>query len=141
MADRKRSAGSSDSSSGSSSSSDSESSEDEVGPQIPETVEKESEKPESDDNGKPLRKAKKRKKLEFEKVYLEDLPNSDRYEKSFMHRDVVTHTLTTAGGFIVTASADGHIKFWKKDVDGIEFVKHFRAHIGNIQDDFEQSRN
>ena len=135
MSDRKRPAASSESSSGSSSSSsDSESSEDEVGPQIPESVEKDSSKPESEDNEKPLGKTKKRKKLEFEKVYLEDLPNSDRYEKSFMHRDVVTHTLTTAGGFIVTASADGHIKFWKKDVDGIEFVKHFRAHIGNIQD-------
>merc|ERR1719412_2284039 len=51
-----------------------------------------------------------------------------------MHRDVVTHTVTSKGGFIITASADGHIKFWKKDAEGIEFVKHFRAHVGNIQD-------
>ncbi|CAG8560024.1 9235_t:CDS:10 [Diversispora eburnea] len=27
---------------------------------------------------------------------------------------------------------DGHLKFWKKSDRGIEFVKHFRAHIGNI---------
>ena len=32
--------------------------------------------------------------------------------------------------FIATASQDGHLKFWKKQEDGIEFVKHFRAHLG-----------
>ena len=33
----------------------------------------------------------------------------------------------------MTASCDGHIKFWKKQESGIEFVKHFRSHMGNIQ--------
>lgn len=32
--------------------------------------------------------------------------------------------------FIVTASCDGHVKFWKKQEEGVEFVKHFRAHLG-----------
>ena len=32
--------------------------------------------------------------------------------------------------FIITASVDGHVKFWKKQEEGIEFVKHFRAHLG-----------
>jgi hypothetical protein len=32
--------------------------------------------------------------------------------------------------FVITASADGHVKFWKKGDDGIEFVKHFRTHLG-----------
>ena len=33
--------------------------------------------------------------------------------------------------FIVTASLDGHVKFWKKCEDeGIEFVKHYRSHLG-----------
>ncbi len=33
--------------------------------------------------------------------------------------------------FIITASCDGHVKFWKKkDEEGIEFVKHFRSHMG-----------
>lgn len=36
--------------------------------------------------------------------------------------------------FIITCSIDGHIKFWKKQELGIEFVKHFRGHLGNIQD-------
>lgn len=46
--------------------------------------------------------------------------------------------------FVLTGSVDGHLKFWKKkdpaDSDasgstsgvGIEFVKHFRAHLGPI---------
>ena len=29
--------------------------------------------------------------LEFEQVYLDNLPNAESYEKSYMHRDVVTH--------------------------------------------------
>ena len=138
MADRKRPAASSESeSSNSDSSSSSESSDEEIGPTIPDasqTAASNDEKNDPNHDDRPFGKVKKRKKLEFEKIYLEDLPNCERYEKSFMHRDVVTHTLTTAEGFIITGSADGHIKFWKKDVDGIEFVKHFRAHVGNIQD-------
>jgi peptidylprolyl isomerase domain and WD repeat-containing protein 1 len=36
--------------------------------------------------------------------------------------------------FIISASCDGHIKFWKKKAEGgIEFVKHLRAHLGAIE--------
>ena len=35
--------------------------------------------------------------------------------------------------FLVTASCDGHVKFWKKTEEGIEFVKHFRSHLGTVQ--------
>jgi len=77
---------------------------------------------------------KKRKVLEYEKVYLDNIPSGVNYERSFMHRDVVTHIKVTPTDFIVTASQDGHIKFWKKVEVGIEFVKHFRAHIGTIND-------
>ena len=51
-----------------------------------------------------------------------------------MPRDVVTHVKVTYTDFIVTASQDGHIKFWKKMEVGCEFVKHFRAHMGVIND-------
>ena len=47
-------------------------------------------------------------------VYLENLPSGENYEKSFMHRDIVTHVSVTKSDFIITASQDGHIKFWKK---------------------------
>lgn len=52
------------------------------------------------------------------------------YERSYMHRDNVTHTAVSRKDFIITASKDGHVKFWKKKPEGVEFVKHFRAHVG-----------
>jgi len=33
--------------------------------------------------------------LQFEKMYLENIPSGAMYEKSFMHRDVVTQVLVT----------------------------------------------
>lgn len=57
------------------------------------------------------------------------------YEKSYMHRDVISHTVVTPHTqFIVTASVDGHVKFWKKMVNGIEFVKHYKAHLKAVLD-------
>lgn len=51
-----------------------------------------------------------------------------------MHRDVVTHAVVAADvDFLITGSADGHIKFWKKRATGIEFAKHFRAHLGPVK--------
>jgi peptidylprolyl isomerase domain and WD repeat-containing protein 1 len=85
--------------------------------------------------------------LPHEKVFLEYLPSADQYYKSFMHRDIVNfvvvtrsvfpppqppgETLTTRfrTDFIVTTSIDGHLKFWKKMESGIEFVKHYHAHL------------
>ncbi|KAB1280928.1 Peptidylprolyl isomerase domain and WD repeat-containing protein 1 [Camelus dromedarius] len=77
--------------------------------------------------------AKKRKVLEFERVYLDNLPSASMYERSYMHRDVITHVVCTKTDFIITASHDGHVKFWKKIEEGIEFVKHFRSHLGVIE--------
>ncbi|XP_014663514.1 PREDICTED: peptidylprolyl isomerase domain and WD repeat-containing protein 1-like [Priapulus caudatus] len=79
-------------------------------------------------------KPKKRKVLEYEQVYLDSLPSASAYEKSYMHRDVVTHVRISKTDFIITASVDGHVKFWKKMAEGIEFVKHFRSHLGTIHD-------
>ncbi|KAK2707823.1 hypothetical protein QYM36_015492 [Artemia franciscana] len=78
--------------------------------------------------------AKKKKVLKFESIYLDNLPSSEMYEKSYMHRDVVTHLVLTRTDFLITGSCDGHVKFWKKMEEGIEFVKHFRAHLGSVQD-------
>lgn len=64
-------------------------------------------------------------------VYMDNLPKSSFYEHSYMHRDVVTHIVVSkATEFIITASCDGHVKFWKKMKENIEFVKHFHAHLG-----------
>ncbi|KIY45621.1 peptidyl-prolyl cis-trans isomerase [Fistulina hepatica ATCC 64428] len=75
---------------------------------------------------------KKRKVLPHEELYLEHLPNTEQYYKSFMHRDVVDFCVVTRTDFIITTSIDGHLKFWKKQETGIEFVKHYRAHMQPI---------
>lgn len=69
-------------------------------------------------------------------AYLEALPSASMYERSYMHRDVLSHVLMTPGGtdFLVTASQDGHLKFWKKMPEGIEFVKHYHSHLEAIHD-------
>ncbi|KDE08493.1 peptidylprolyl isomerase [Microbotryum lychnidis-dioicae p1A1 Lamole] len=75
---------------------------------------------------------KKRKVLAHEKLYLDHLPSADRYYKSFMHRDTVTGVVLTRTDFLITSSVDGHLKFWKKQAEGIEFVKHYRTHLSPI---------
>ncbi|XP_055376555.1 peptidylprolyl isomerase domain and WD repeat-containing protein 1 [Condylostylus longicornis] len=75
---------------------------------------------------------KKKKQLQHEHLFLENLPNAESYEKSYMHRDIITYIAVTKTDFLITASIDGHLKFWKKMEEGIEFVKHFRSHIAPI---------
>ena len=76
---------------------------------------------------------KPKKKLRHESLYLDNLPSAVLYEKSYMHRDVVSHVAVARScEFVVTASVDGHVKFWRKMATGIEFVKHFQAHLGPI---------
>lgn len=71
--------------------------------------------------------------MPYEHIYLENLPNAESYERSYMHRDVITHLVSTKTEFVITASLDGHIKFWKKMDLGIDFVKHFRSHLVPIK--------
>ncbi|RXW25352.1 hypothetical protein EST38_g494 [Candolleomyces aberdarensis] len=75
---------------------------------------------------------KKRKVLPHEKTYLEHLPDALQYYKSFMHRDVLNFVVFTKTEFLITTSVDGHLKLWKKQDQGIEFVKHYRAHLTPI---------
>eukprot|EP00906_Rhabdomonas_costata_P023244 RCo033472 len=77
---------------------------------------------------------KKRKcALSSERSYANALPNGLMYERSYMHRDTVSHVLVTpVTDFVVTCSVDGHLKFWKKLPKDIIFVKHFRPHLSAI---------
>jgi len=78
---------------------------------------------------------KKKKTLKFASLFLDLLPSAKMYERSYMHRDNVTHIRAVErSNFVITASSDGHVKFWKKLATGIEYVKHFRAHLGPIID-------
>lgn len=84
---------------------------------------------------KRVKKSKPTMSPEIEKLYLDELPSSEYYEHSYMHRDIVTHVcVSKATEFIITGSSDGHIKFWKKMPKAIEFVKHYQAHLGPIND-------
>ena len=90
-----------------------------------------------DDFGPALPSAapkKKRRKLPYEKLYVSALPVSPRYSKSLMHKDQLSFvTITPFTDFLITSSADGVVKFWKKVAVGIESVKEFRAHIGEVK--------
>lgn len=71
--------------------------------------------------------------LPHEKDYLNRLPSTRRYTKSYMHRDTVSFVVVTPlTDFVITTSVDGVVKFWKKQAIGIEFVKQYRSHIGPI---------
>ncbi|KAI7855787.1 peptidyl-prolyl cis-trans isomerase cyp15 [Circinella umbellata] len=98
---------------------DQEEEEDDIGPMLPPPT--------------PEQPRKKKRVLAHEKLYLSHLPAADMYEKSYMHRDTLSYVVASAkNDFIVTTSVDGHLKFWKKTANNIEFVKHYRAHMANI---------
>ena len=78
---------------------------------------------------------KKKRKLPYEALYVAALPKGAKYSRSLMHKDQVA-SVTVAPSpvdFIITTSIDGFVKFWKKLASGIEFVKEYRAHPGQIQ--------
>ncbi|KAL8371049.1 hypothetical protein RB595_001073 [Gaeumannomyces hyphopodioides] len=77
---------------------------------------------------------KKRRVLPYEKLYTSALPASARYSKSLMHKEQLSFVLwTPLTEFLITASVDGVVKFWKKVAQSIEFVKEFKAHQGDIR--------
>ena len=76
---------------------------------------------------------KKKRKLPYEKLYISALPESPRYFKSLMHREQLSFvTITPHTDFLITTSVDGVVKFWKKSNEGVEFVKEYKAHSGDI---------
>ncbi|KAI6807373.1 hypothetical protein KC363_g4549 [Hortaea werneckii] len=77
---------------------------------------------------------KKRRKLPYEKQYVAALPAATRYSKSLMHKDQLCFgNFTPHSDFLITSSVDGYVKFWKKVAGGIEFVKEYKAHEGEIK--------
>ena len=63
---------------------------------------------------------------------IECIPRFSLTNGSYMHRDEITHIAMTRTDFFITGSKDGYVKFWKKNLQGIEFVKVFKAHLGPI---------
>ena len=51
-----------------------------------------------------------------------------------MHKDQLSFVVVTPlTDFLITSSREGTVKFWKKVAVGIESVKEFRAHMGEIK--------
>lgn len=99
----------------------SDSSDDDFGPALPSSV-----------------PPKKKRKLPYESLYVAALPRGVRYSKSLMHKEQLT-SVTVAPSpvdFVMTASTDGVVKFWKKTagaIGGLEFAKEYKAHEGLIR--------
>ena len=89
-----------------------------------------------DDSEEPTKKKLKSGNVttsEADNLHLSKLPDALYYEKSYMHRSTVSHIIVTRTDFIISGSVDGNVKFWKKaDGAGIDFVKHFRAHLSPL---------
>mgnify|MGYP002633298559 CR=1 FL=1 len=71
----------------------------------------------------------------FLRELLKEIPESQMYERSYMHRAEISHVIECSNNradFFCSASRDGHVKFWRKQARGIEFAKHFRAHKGRV---------
>lgn len=75
----------------------------------------------------------KKEKKEIGQQILDKLPLSEMYEKSYMHTDVVSHIVAPVNtGFVITMSKNGILKFWKKYIFDIEFVRQYRAHVNEF---------
>lgn len=71
--------------------------------------------------------------VEYHDLLLSGLPSADLYELSYMHRDSVNLVLSTSKtDYVITISIDGHIKFWKKAFNLVDFTKNYKAHTGLI---------
>lgn len=78
---------------------------------------------------------RRRTKNIYSRIHLQHIPCASRYSASYMHRDVVTHVVTSGlHGFVISSSMDGQVKFWSRKGNNIEFVKQYRAHEGRIAD-------
>ncbi|THG01970.1 hypothetical protein TEA_002536 [Camellia sinensis var. sinensis] len=58
----------------------------------------------------PAPRSRPKRPLQFEQAYLDSLPSANMYEKSYMHRDVVTHVAVSVAEFFITGSADARVR-------------------------------
>lgn len=65
----------------------------------------------------------------------DNLVLNQTYEKSYMHKDVLNHIISLPkSNFIITASKDGIVKFWRKIFLGIDYVKQYKVFNSSIKD-------
>eukprot|EP01130_Rhizamoeba_saxonica_P019050 TRINITY_DN9766_c0_g1_i1.p1 TRINITY_DN9766_c0_g1~~TRINITY_DN9766_c0_g1_i1.p1 ORF type:complete len:628 (+),score=146.27 TRINITY_DN9766_c0_g1_i1:19-1902(+) len=75
---------------------------------------------------------KKKPKIKHERLFIDMLPCAKQYETSLMHKDRVCLTAVASTDFIITASVDGVVKFWRKTPKGVVFVKQYKSHSGAV---------
>ena len=67
---------------------------------------------------------------------LQEIPTSQHYHVSYLHRSIITHVaISSKHDFVLSASEDGVVKFWKRlpsQNKCLEFIKSFLAHVGAI---------
>lgn len=116
-------------------------SDDEVGPSVKKVLDKkqvEDSDSDSDVGPLPIKDTEKSSAKEVAKINIADerllsnLPCGNMYERSFMHRDTMQFINVSKSDFVISSSVDGHIKFWKKNPIGIEFVKNYKSHLSQI---------
>lgn len=92
--------------------------------------------PAAEDEKAPEKKKRKKKVYPpgYFKIAQSRLPSAQMYERSYMHRDHVSHVVVTKTQFLITVSRDGNIKFWKKENMDVEFAKQYKAHLGPVND-------
>jgi peptidylprolyl isomerase domain and WD repeat-containing protein 1 len=110
--------------------------------------------PEEDEVTSDARQQQSAKKKKRPISDFRDIPTPAHYQVSFMHRSAVTHVITSwKHAYVVTASSDGIVKFWKRTqvvppeqkpqdqkqsgsttttTPCLEFVKSFTAHVGPV---------
>ena len=65
--------------------------------------------------------------------FLNTLPSVDYYERSFMHKDLITEVQSSnIKNLIISISDDGVLKMWKKAFMLVDYIKTFKAHNGTI---------
>ena len=81
---------------------------------------------------------KKKRRLEQEPPprSLQEIPSSQHYQVSYLHRSIITQiAVSSKHDYILSASEDGIVKFWKRTPSSqkcLEFIKSYLAHVGPI---------
>jgi peptidylprolyl isomerase domain and WD repeat-containing protein 1 len=110
-----------------------------------------SEKRKAEDQAEAKTSQKSRKQGRKSSRLLDEIPTPAHYHVSFMHRQTVTHVISSSRhGYIVTACDEGVVKFWKRTsteppedtlknstddepaTPCLEFCKSYTAHIGPV---------
>ncbi|ELW56954.1 Peptidylprolyl isomerase domain and WD repeat-containing protein 1 [Tupaia chinensis] len=81
----------------------------------------------------------KKKIPEFERVYLDNLPSASMYERSYVHRDAITHViqLNLVYKAVVYSDKSGMIEYWTRPPHEYKFPKNVNCEYKTDTDLYE----